>query len=76
MSDTPAIRPLLTGAQVAEILGYTPRQIRTLAAAGELRRVVLGHRSTRYFAEDVEAYIERRTAPRGEQGRTWPSVAP
>jgi len=59
-------RPLLTQLQVAEILGYTTRTVRTLAARGELRRVVLGGRSTRYRAEDVEDLIERRTQPHND----------
>jgi len=62
------VRPLLTGSEVGEILGYTPRQVRTLAASGELRRVVLGHRSTRYLVDDVEAYIERHIHPAKTNG--------
>lgn len=53
--------PLLNGEQVGELLGYTSRTVRSLAARGELPRVVLGPRSTRYRREDVEALIERRT---------------
>ena len=57
--------PLLNGDQVGEVLGCSTRTVRALAARGELSRVVLGNRSTRYRLSDVEAFIERRTVKAG-----------
>jgi len=51
--------------EVAELLGCSPRTVRTFAARGELRRVVLGYRSTRYLRDDVERLIESRTVEPG-----------
>jgi excisionase family DNA binding protein len=53
--------PLLRVDEVATILGVDPRTVKRLAADGQLRRIVLGRRSTRYRLEDVRALIDRRT---------------
>ncbi|MEK6326300.1 MAG: helix-turn-helix domain-containing protein [Actinomycetota bacterium] len=52
---------LLRVDEVATILGVDPRTVKRLAAEGQLRRIVLGRRSTRYRLEDVRALIDRRT---------------
>jgi excisionase family DNA binding protein len=64
-SATRRIDPLLSGAEVAELLGVTTRTVRQLAANGELHRIVLGHRTTRYRAEDVATFIDRSTTSNG-----------
>lgn len=52
---------LLTGANVAELLGTTPRTVRHYAEVGRLPRVVLGRRSTRYRLADVLELIDSST---------------
>ena len=70
----PTPKPLLRVDEVAVLLGIAPRTVKRLAHDGELRRVVLGRRTTRYHAADVEALIAERTcpstseAPAGNQG--------
>lgn len=62
---------LLTAAQVASMLGLSPRTVKHMASIGRLPRVVLGHRSTRYRLADVENLIESCTkseAPAENQG--------
>jgi excisionase family DNA binding protein len=65
---------LLRVDEVAAVLGIDPRTVKRLARAGELRRVVLGHRTTRYRASDLEALIAERTrsqhdpSPAGKPG--------
>ena len=54
---------LLRVDEVADILGVDPRTVKRLATDGELPRVVLGRRSTRYRLADVESFIESRTQP-------------
>lgn len=60
--------PLLSAEDVAQLLGVTPRTVHRLASAGELHRIVLGHRTTRYAADEVEAFIRRSTVPSTSEG--------
>jgi excisionase family DNA binding protein len=48
---------------VAERLGVSKRTVRALADRGDLRRVKLSTRATRYELTEVEAFIAERTAP-------------
>jgi excisionase family DNA binding protein len=65
------LSPLLRPAEVAELLGCSNRQVRAFAERGELPKIRLGRRSTRYRLADVEAFIaahvsdERRPAEGG-----------
>jgi predicted DNA-binding transcriptional regulator AlpA len=52
---------LLRVDEVGALLAIDPRTVKTLAARGVLRRVVLGRRTTRYRASEVAELIERRT---------------
>jgi excisionase family DNA binding protein len=56
----PATR-LLRPIEVAELLGVTTRTVRHLAETGDLRKVKLGTRSTRYRMADIERFIAERT---------------
>lgn len=58
---------LLRVDEAAEILGVDPRTIKRYAMAGQLRRVVLGRRTTRYRLEDVQALIESCTHSNDER---------
>ena len=49
---------LLSYAQVAEILGCSKSRIRWLARKGRLRRIVIGHRTVRFNAREVAAFIQ------------------
>lgn len=77
-SPTDRTTPLLSAAEVADLLGITTRTVRRLADDGELRRIVLGRRMVRYSAEDVGALIGRSTmypetrnvAPAGDAPKT------
>ena len=57
MSDTP--EKLLRKADVVEVLGLSPRTIDQLVKDGQLPAIRLGHRTRRFRAQDIEAYIER-----------------
>jgi len=57
---------LLRQDEVAELLGVSPRTVRSFAAAGDLPKVVLGRRSTRYRISDVEALIDARILHRDD----------
>jgi len=50
------MRPLLTVAEVAELLRLSPRQVRRFIADGRLPVVRLGH-ATRIRPQDVEALV-------------------
>jgi excisionase family DNA binding protein len=50
------MRPLLTVAEVAELLRLSPRQVRRFIADGRLRVVRLG-RAIRIRPQDVEALV-------------------
>jgi excisionase family DNA binding protein len=53
--------PLLTEADVAEVLGLTPRTLRTMRKAGEIQALrVRG--CVRYTRAAVESYIDRQVA--------------
>lgn len=63
----------MTPDEVAELFGVTTRTVRSWAAAGRLRRIRLGHRTTRYTARSVAALIasERsEAAPAGGSAKT------
>lgn len=53
--------PLLRPAQVADVLGCSVRQVRAFAESGELEKVRLGRRSTRYSVAAIEDFIARKT---------------
>jgi excisionase family DNA binding protein len=81
---TPCDR-LLRVEEVGAVLGVAPRTVKRLAAAGRLRRVVLGPRTTRYRESDVTELIARcEQAPRnsnaavgsGGVAQTEPGRAP
>ena len=59
---TPPPRRLLRPAEVAALLAITTRTVRALADRGDLRRVKLSARATRYELEEVETFIAERTA--------------
>lgn len=50
------------------MLAVTARTVRSIADRGELRRVRLSPRATRYERAEVEAFITARTAPLSEIG--------
>ena len=55
--------PLLTGADVAAILGVQRRSLRRMRLSGRLPYIRLGHTRVRYLRSDVAAFIAslRRT---------------
>ena len=55
------MQKLLTRAELAERWQVTPRHIRTLVHAGELKEVRLGA-ALRYRLSDVERYEEQKLA--------------
>jgi excisionase family DNA binding protein len=58
---------LLRPVEVAELLGVTTRTVRHLAETGDLRKVKLGTRSTRYRLADIERFIAERTYSSNQQ---------
>ena len=52
--DIAELQPLLSPAQVAEILNISRRQVLRLP----IPRITLGPKSVRYRSEDLNAYIE------------------
>lgn len=54
-------RQLLTEAEVAHLLRCTTRTVANMAARGELSRIRIGRRMTRYRAEEVERLLTART---------------
>ncbi len=54
-----ALRPVLTREQVAELLQVKPRQLDRL----EVPCLNLGHRTKRYLAKDVLAWLEAQRRP-------------
>lgn len=52
--------PLLTTGEVAAILRVSPRTVRRLGQTGELGRVHVGGRLTRYTAESLAALLAGR----------------
>jgi predicted DNA-binding transcriptional regulator AlpA len=51
----------LSPAEVAAILGVTTRTVANMAARGQLRRIILSRRMTRYVASDVADLITEAT---------------
>jgi excisionase family DNA binding protein len=60
-------RPLMTADQVAELLAVPKARVWSMSRRGEIPTVRIGPRDVRYRAEDVDAWIARRTTsrPRG-----------
>lgn len=52
--------PLLTSAQVAEVLGVSRWHVDGLGRSGELASVLVGSRSRRYHPDDVADFIRRK----------------
>jgi excisionase family DNA binding protein len=52
---------LLSGREVADVLGVTPRTIRNYARRGELSRIRLSGKCSRYSSAEVAALIASRT---------------
>ncbi len=50
---------LLTPEEVGAILGRHPKTVRRLVNIGELPGIVLGGRTLRFTAEDVQDYVDR-----------------
>jgi excisionase family DNA binding protein len=66
--SSPELSPrLLSGDDIAHLLGVTPRTVRRLAETNRLPRVVLGHRTTRYRLEDVRALIDAAVVPTNDE---------
>jgi len=57
-SGRTALPALLTGQEVAELLGASTRTVRRLAQEGVLDRVRIGHRTSRYTQRSVLALID------------------
>lgn len=49
--------PLLTTEEVAAILRVSPRTVRRMGESGELERVHVGSRLTRYRADNIEELV-------------------
>lgn len=68
--------PLLTEEQAAERLLMSPRSLRKLRQAGQIRYVALTDRKVAYRPEDCSAYVESRlrqdpeVRPRMRPGRS------
>lgn len=58
---------LLRQDEVAELLQVSTRTVRAMAAAGQIPRVVLSPRATRYRLADVEALVEALIAPLNDE---------
>ena len=58
----PTIAPVLTAAQVAEVLSVSPRFVWTLVEEGQLTPFRLSARTTRFSQADVERLIQSRIA--------------
>jgi len=58
VSSTDRIAPLLTPAEVADVLRISARTVRRYGDEGRLRRVRVGDRLARYTRESVEALID------------------
>lgn len=66
----PRITPLLLRpAEVADVLGVSPRTVNRLTSAGELEPVHVG-RLPRYRTADIELYVSRMRAHAAEARRT------
>lgn len=62
-------QPLMTAAQVAQLLAVPKTRVWSMSRRGEIPTVRIGPRELRYRPEDIEAWIARRTTsrPRGTQ---------
>jgi excisionase family DNA binding protein len=61
------LAPLLTGRQVAVMLGVSNKTVLRWALDGELPSIRLSNRAIRFRPEDVERWLEQRTAPGTER---------
>lgn len=71
--NSPDRTALLTPQEVAEILRVSPRTVRRLAACGQLDRLRLGYRTTRYAADNVDALIASYNSDEAPAGTDAPS---
>jgi excisionase family DNA binding protein len=60
---TPAIEPLLSVSDVAEILGVAKATVYQLVKDGRLATVDIGIRKTRFRRSDIAALVEGRPKP-------------
>jgi excisionase family DNA binding protein len=60
---------LLTAVEVADLLAVPKTRVWSMSRRGEIPTVRIGAREVRYRAEDIDAWIARRTTsrPRGTQ---------
>jgi predicted DNA-binding transcriptional regulator AlpA len=56
----PTLEPLMTAADVAEVLGLSVREVFRRAASGEIPRAYkLGHHTSRWKPTEIQAYLDR-----------------
>ena len=53
---------LLTAAEIADMLSIKVQTVYTMARRGELEKVKLSRKCLRFRADDVERFINRKTA--------------
>ena len=66
-------KKLVSPAEAAKIYGCGPSNLRMLAKAGELRRVVESERRVYFYLEEVEALAKRKAATRKKRGGRPPN---
>lgn len=66
--DPKTRRKLVTPEEAAEIYGCGPSNLRMLARAGELRRVVESQRRVYYYLDEVEKISKRKAETRRKRG--------
>jgi excisionase family DNA binding protein len=57
-NDVSSLPRLLTPRQVADLIGVSERKVRRLAHEGMLEHIRIGHRTSRYTARSVRAFID------------------
>jgi hypothetical protein len=62
VNTSKAIEPLLTVADVSEILKCSPAQVYAMVAGGSLRKVPLPYRTTRIARDEVERLLRGEVA--------------
>jgi excisionase family DNA binding protein len=66
---------LLTGRQVADLLGVSTKTVLRWALEGELPSIRLSNRAIRFRQDQLEQWLEQRTAPARGALTTTPDAA-
>jgi predicted site-specific integrase-resolvase len=61
-------KKLVTPAEACEVYGCSPSNLRMLAKAGELSRVVESERRIYYFLDEIQKISKRKAATRKKRG--------